>query len=332
MRPGRARSIARILCGTPPVCALLVIQGLGLLMVPSCQREESPQQAPAIGPVESQVLSTPAIVPTAIPSPPEISGCTRLDVEYTATVLRHFFPNAAQRSVLSPEELQYLQSLKTISVDDPKIIEAIAREVRTGRHFTPPPHTVMSSPPTIYFRCYKGDQRLAAFTVAGSVIIAGKDRWFEYRPFLRSTQFVPPQISALVSRAECAENLWGLMIFLEGYIDEGEGRRTRLPCSQWCDLLLQKNSPHRQEMIKKCWSCHGSGERKCDFAMNVNWDVNSPPDMVVVFDAKPGWNQCGGPELFTFDNYEPRGGLVLLNDHTVRFIRTEEGLKQLRWK
>jgi len=40
----------------------------------------------------------------------------------------------------------------------------------------------------------------------------------------------------------------------------------------------------------------------------------------------------GGPELFTFDNHEPRGGYVLLNDGTVKFIRTQEELNSLRWK
>jgi hypothetical protein len=47
---------------------------------------------------------------------------------------------------------------------------------------------------------------------------------------------------------------------------------------------------------------------------------------------KVGWNKYGGPELFTFDNHEPRGGCVLLNDGTVKFIRTTEELRQLRWK
>jgi hypothetical protein len=41
-------------------------------------------------------------------------------------------------------------------------------------------------------------------------------------------------------------------------------------------------------------------------------------------------SEHGGPELFTFDNH--KGGPVLLNDGTVKFIRTEEELQQLRWK
>jgi hypothetical protein len=69
-----------------------------------------------------------------------------------------------------------------------------------------------------------------------------------------------------------------------------------------------------------------------DYAMNPNCQADSPKDMVFLFETKAGWNQHGGPELFTFDNHDPKGGLVLLNDGTVKFIRTEEELKQLRWK
>ena len=36
--------------------------------------------------------------------------------------------------------------------------------------------------------------------------------------------------------------------------------------------------------------------------------------------------------MFTFDNHDPKGGCVLLNDGKVKFIRTDEELKQLRWK
>ena len=69
-----------------------------------------------------------------------------------------------------------------------------------------------------------------------------------------------------------------------------------------------------------------------DYAMNSNCREDSPKDMVFLFESRPGWNQHGGPELFTFDNHDPKGGLVLLNDGIVKFIRTEEELKQLRWK
>jgi hypothetical protein len=69
-----------------------------------------------------------------------------------------------------------------------------------------------------------------------------------------------------------------------------------------------------------------------DYAMNPTCKLDSPADTVLLFETMPGWNQHGGPELFTFNNHDPRGGLVLLNDGMVKFIRTEEELKQLRWK
>ncbi|MCU0918237.1 MAG: hypothetical protein MUC88_27280, partial [Planctomycetes bacterium] len=65
-----------------------------------------------------------------------------------------------------------------------------------------------------------------------------------------------------------------------------------------------------------------------DYAMNSSCREDSPNDVVLLFESKAGWNQHGGPELFTFDNHDPKGGLVLLNDGAVKFIRTEEELRQ----
>jgi hypothetical protein len=78
--------------------------------------------------------------------------------------------------------------------------------------------------------------------------------------------------------------------------------------------------------------CPSAKEGTSHYAMNPNCTFDSPPDMVLLFETKDGWNRHGGAELFTFDNHDPKGGLVLLNDGTVKFIRTEEELKQLRWK
>ena len=66
--------------------------------------------------------------------------------------------------------------------------------------------------------------------------------------------------------------------------------------------------------------------------MNADCEPNSPGDTVLLFETTTGWNQHGGPESFTFDNHDPRGGLVLLNDGTVKFIRSEPQLRQLRWE
>ena len=66
--------------------------------------------------------------------------------------------------------------------------------------------------------------------------------------------------------------------------------------------------------------------------MNPNCRPDSSGDAVLLFETKAGWNQHGGAELFAFDNHDPKGGCVLLNDGTVKFIRTEEELGALRWE
>ena len=66
--------------------------------------------------------------------------------------------------------------------------------------------------------------------------------------------------------------------------------------------------------------------------MNPNCTIDSPDDMVLLFEAKAGWNQYGGPELFIFDNHNPKGGCVLLRNGMIKFIRTEKELNNLRWK
>ncbi|HPC96080.1 MAG TPA: hypothetical protein PLU87_14130 [Sedimentisphaerales bacterium] len=108
---------------------------------------------------------------------------------------------------------------------------------------------------------------------------------------------------------------------------------------EWADRILQRriaergtDDPRAVEYIAEQFVCPSAGDGRCHYAMNPDCEPNSPADMVLLFETKAGWNQHGGPELFTFDNHDPKGGCVLLNDGTVKFIRTEEELHALRWK
>jgi len=67
------------------------------------------------------------------------------------------------------------------------------------------------------------------------------------------------------------------------------------------------------------------------YAMNPNCGPNSPPDTILLFETKPGWNQSGGPELLTFDNHGGRGANVLFNDGHVEFVKPED-VSKLRWQ
>jgi hypothetical protein len=124
-----------------------------------------------------------------------------------------------------------------------------------------------------------------------------------------------------------------LRISLWLYFELATVRRTDVAiCKTWCDALLSGKTPGAQTGIRRSLSHDGKAEGESYYAMNANYDPNSPADMVMLFETDAGWNQCGGPELFSFSNHDPRGGCVALNDGTVKFIRTEEELHALRWR
>lgn len=109
----------------------------------------------------------------------------------------------------------------------------------------------------------------------------------------------------------------------------------------WCDLLLEGSrvtiddflypsivirSPSRERVLT--WPVPKKG--KCHYAMNPHCKVNSPLPTVLLFEAKEGWNQFGGPELLSTHRHEDRGCLVLYNDGQMQLVRAE-GLRELDW-
>ncbi|MHC4721219.1 MAG: hypothetical protein ACYS6I_00775 [Planctomycetota bacterium] len=100
--------------------------------------------------------------------------------------------------------------------------------------------------------------------------------------------------------------------------------------NRWCDLLLENT-----DISAKTFVCRGAlleGDKgRCHYAVNPNCEPNSPPDMVLLFETKGGWNQYGGPELLTFDNHGGKGCYVLFNDGHVEFIEPKD-VGKLKWK
>lgn len=271
-------------------------------------------------------------------SPPDISGCTRIEVTYTRSISGHFFGGDERPPVLSLTEWKYVRSLgETLSITDLRIIKALADELREGVPVSPSPTEGVTFAHFIKFVCYQDSEVLAKFTAMLDKVFDEQGHWFKYES-LASTYFVPPQIENLVTRTRCAESLSHLYLQLWMYCGYTT-QNVRLPCDKWCDTLLEQSKEDRDDVMKDL-RCHGVDGTKCHYAMNINWAPDAPPDMVFLFEANGGWNQCGGPELFSFNNHIPRGGCVLLNDGsmetgkepTILFIRTGEELKQLRWK
>jgi prepilin-type processing-associated H-X9-DG protein len=99
--------------------------------------------------------------------------------------------------------------------------------------------------------------------------------------------------------------------------------------SKWCDLLVEKADVPPMQL--KCKGASNDG--RCNYAMNKNIEklgVTAPANMVAIFEASPGWNQYGGPELLTTENHCGDGCNVLFADSHVEFVKTED-IPKLKW-
>jgi hypothetical protein len=94
----------------------------------------------------------------------------------------------------------------------------------------------------------------------------------------------------------CRLNLHKLKLALESYANFNEGNYPTP--SKWCDLI-------RNYMVERALVCPAKRhtQERCSYALNPNTHPNSPPNMVLLFETKGGWNQFGGPELLSTENH-----------------------------
>ena len=133
----------------------------------------------------------------------------------------------------------------------------------------------------------------------------------------------------LSARVMCLANLHSLGKLLLYY----DGRDDRIcPPDEWCAFLVRY-----ARVSKKQFRCPGSKAEynESSYAMNRAFDkirfAEAPPDMVMLFETKPGWNQHGGPELLTLENHDGKGCNILLADGCVEWIKVED-INNLRWE
>jgi len=98
--------------------------------------------------------------------------------------------------------------------------------------------------------------------------------------------------------------------------------------SKWCDLLMT-----HADVGPKSFVCQSGQQGRSHYALNENalkLGQHAPPNMVLMFECQPGWNQVGGPELITTENHQGEGCNVMHVDGSVIFVRTEN-LDTLQW-
>jgi hypothetical protein len=237
---------------------------------------------------------------------------------------------------LNREEEQYVKSLESIVIDDPNDfgVQMLAVAVEFAE-YQGMDWSLVRDGVTEYTEItgYVGPNPRDSFVIRADKLTIRDGRVFQtYRnaEFPRCMRRIRNRHVPFIDRIWCAV----LRMNIREPLRDAMGGEDRYPPpAEWCDIMDEyKRTRYRsQERITWGLKCPAQ-EGRCHYVMNPNCEPNSPPDMVLLFETKAGWNQHGGPELFTFDNHDPKGGCVLFNDDTVRFIRTEEELKQLRWR
>ena len=327
---------------------------------------------------------------------PDLTTCTRVKIQCEPSILEYFYPYYSQQDLLSKAEMEYLQSEKSIAVEDSQKINDFANEIKQEEHGT---GGIVSEKNKANVICYRDGRRVTSFIVYDNSSIETKQKQrIKYFNGLVSMRMFTPQIQPFELRMQCAANLKNLWHRLRFY-DRAEKTRVQsysniklyepnkldypnkkdapdvsdmdkieeelfqeaqlffeaakkrmadlypkikliYPISnKWCDAMEWafvgpriRSKRHEAELKMKVHVCPSVSQGLSTYAMNPDCKADSPADVVLLFETKGGWNQHGGPELFTFDNHDPKGGCVLLNDGTVKFIRTTEELQQLRWK
>ncbi|MHC4622880.1 MAG: hypothetical protein ACYS4W_03150 [Planctomycetota bacterium] len=134
----------------------------------------------------------------------------------------------------------------------------------------------------------------------------------------------------------CGANLYSIYHVLLLYSTDYEGN---LPtAAKWCDLVCGLDigpEGYPRNISKTSLSCGNAPGAACTYALNKNLEgiklSQVPEDIVLLFEAKPGWNQVGGPEILNTDNHEGKGCNVLFNDGSIKFVQAEE-VGELKWK
>jgi hypothetical protein len=265
--------------------------------------------------------SEPNVSSASAPSPPDLSQCTRLEIRFRPSTLHEI--GLAQR-LLNQEETEYVLSLDPIVCENREAIRAFARELLAATYVGPRMPSVRVKGHALV-TCYSGGAEMTSFQARATFVAFDGGHAFEREGIYSYLQKMSGPLAPFRLRGACADRLRYLWSKLDVIVRRNESYPAP---SEWCDAIYW--TPHCRTYY--WFRCPGAGAGDCHYAMNPQCKPDSPDDVVLLFEAKPGWNQHGGPELFTFDNHDPGGGCVLLKGGTLKFIRTEDELYALRWR
>ncbi|MBN2132580.1 MAG: hypothetical protein JW741_23970, partial [Sedimentisphaerales bacterium] len=169
-------------------------------------------------------------------APPDLTACTRLDVQYGAGALDYFFPSTGmQERILNEEERAYIGSFDKWTVTDEQQVKVLAHHISQGTYRGK--HWDVCECIPVDVIGYKGSDRVTSFRVHSLSITTKNRRRFGYPPGVLSLEsLVPPSIKPLKVRWDCVMNL-NRLIF--GGLWIGRDRRPYPDPNQWCDVIVE---------------------------------------------------------------------------------------------
>lgn len=262
------------------------------------------------------------------PPPPDLSECTRLEVEYRMYPGETDWPS----HLFSPEELAYLKSRETVVIEDGELIELLAHEVVRAKYEGIHPEPLGSAALMVRVFAGGGPKKTTSFQIWYGQLRTEDGHMFYNRGLPSVLAKLRPEVEPFRNRKFCALRVKSL----HRRVRREMGYDYAYPTpSTWCDALKlrMKWNNHPEDQTKWAFTCSSMREPYTShFAMNPDCHPDSSGDTVLLFETGAGWNQHGGLELFTFRNHDPEGGFVVFNNGTVQFVRTVEELEQLRWE
>lgn len=263
------------------------------------------------------------------PMKPYLHECTHLEVEFRPSATEYFFsfPGDVQ-NLLNRNEMNLLESFTRTACKDQESIRAFAKDLRGGCYWGPAGGGEPATREEIRINYYLPSGRMSSLSIVGEFVTTEEGHRFVYDAGFPHLHLLTPELRPFELRAACAQNLRELY----GCFPSVDGVRTYPNPSEWGDALLRRSRLFDLDRSHTKGPFECPSARTSHYAINPQCTPDSRGNTVLLFETTAGWNQHGGPELFTFDNHDPKGGCVVLNDGTVKFIRTEEELKQLRWK
>jgi hypothetical protein len=262
------------------------------------------------------------------PMRPHLHECTRLEIEFLPSAAKYFLSPQDLQNLLNSAEREVLVSFTKVVCEDQESIKAFADDLRSGCYWGSwEGQPAMRNRVRITY--YQDAQRVGSFTIFDTDVKTEDGHTFRYGGgFPHFDLLMPEVIRPLLLRGACAGKLYRLY----GAFLSEKGVPSYPNPEEWSDAVLRQARLHDldRSYTRSPFEC--PSVKRSDYAMNEKCTPDSRGQTVLLFETQAGWNQHGGPELFGFDNHDPKGGCVLLKDGTVKFVRTEKELKQLRWK